>query len=50
MHPDRTLKRKESRSLKYNSYNYPGVTNNVLVQPETYSVLGKHPNIVGVKM
>ncbi|KAH8895871.1 aldolase [Thozetella sp. PMI_491] len=31
-------------------YNYPGVTNNILVQPETYSVLGQHPNIVGVKM
>ncbi|KAF2478203.1 aldolase [Lindgomyces ingoldianus] len=31
-------------------YNYPGVTNNVMVTPETYSILAKHPNIVGCKM
>ncbi|KAH6614404.1 hypothetical protein B0J18DRAFT_403847 [Chaetomium sp. MPI-SDFR-AT-0129] len=31
-------------------YNYPGVTNNVQVLPETYRVLAKHPNIVGCKM
>ncbi|KAK3680436.1 hypothetical protein B0T22DRAFT_177669 [Podospora appendiculata] len=31
-------------------YNYPGVTNNVLVQPETYMDLAAHPNIVGCKM
>lgn len=32
------------------SYNYPGVTNNVLVTPETYTALAQHPNIVGCKM
>ncbi|OIW32749.1 aldolase [Coniochaeta ligniaria NRRL 30616] len=31
-------------------YNYPGVTNNVLVAPETYTALAAHPNIVGCKM
>lgn len=31
-------------------YNYPGVTNNVLVAPETYTALAQHPNIVGCKM
>ncbi|KAK0609911.1 hypothetical protein B0T17DRAFT_621210 [Bombardia bombarda] len=31
-------------------YNYPGVTNNVLVQPETYTSLAAHPKIVGCKM
>ncbi|KAI0126113.1 dihydrodipicolinate synthetase [Xylariales sp. AK1849] len=31
-------------------YNYPGVTNQVLVAPETYTALAKHPNIVGCKM
>ncbi|KAH8913054.1 aldolase [Coniochaeta sp. PMI_546] len=31
-------------------YNYPGVTNNVLVTPETYTTLAAHPNIVGCKM
>lgn len=31
-------------------YNYPGVTNNVTVTPETYRVLAQHPNIVGCKM
>ncbi|KKY29990.1 putative dihydrodipicolinate synthetase family protein [Diaporthe ampelina] len=31
-------------------YNYPGVTNNVLVAPETYSALAQHPKIVGCKM
>ncbi|KAB5540248.1 dihydrodipicolinate synthetase [Coniochaeta sp. 2T2.1] len=31
-------------------YNYPGVTNNVLVTPETYTSLAAHPNIVGCKM
>ncbi|KAK3320285.1 Dihydrodipicolinate synthetase-like protein [Cercophora scortea] len=31
-------------------YNYPGVTNNVLVQPETYVDLAAHRNIVGCKM
>ncbi|KAK3935721.1 putative dihydrodipicolinate synthetase family protein [Diplogelasinospora grovesii] len=31
-------------------YNYPGVTNNVMVQPETYTALARHPNIVGCKM
>ncbi|KAF2676809.1 aldolase [Lentithecium fluviatile CBS 122367] len=31
-------------------YNYPGVTNNVMVTPETYRVLAQHPNIVGCKM
>jgi 2-keto-3-deoxy-L-rhamnonate aldolase len=32
------------------SYNYPGVTNGVMVTPETYRELAQHPNIVGVKM
>lgn len=32
------------------SYNYPGVTNNVMVTPEDYRVLAQHPNIVGCKM
>ncbi|AEO60412.1 Dihydrodipicolinate synthetase-like protein [Thermothelomyces thermophilus ATCC 42464] len=31
-------------------YNYPGVTNNVQVLPETYRTLAKHPKIVGCKM
>ncbi|TDZ16462.1 putative 4-hydroxy-2-oxoglutarate aldolase [Colletotrichum orbiculare MAFF 240422] len=31
-------------------YNYPGVTNNVLVEPDTYQELAQHPNIVGCKM
>ncbi|KAL0258499.1 hypothetical protein SLS55_005994 [Diplodia seriata] len=31
-------------------YNYPGVTNNLLVAPETYVKLAAHPNIVGCKM
>lgn len=32
------------------SYNYPGVTNGVMVTPETYRILAQHPNIVGCKM
>lgn len=36
--------------LTVDSYNYPGVTNNVLVAPETYTSLAAHPNIVGCKM
>ncbi|SPO05157.1 probable dihydrodipicolinate synthase [Cephalotrichum gorgonifer] len=31
-------------------YNYPGVTNGVMVEPDTYSQLAQHPNIVGCKM
>ncbi|KAK7747465.1 hypothetical protein SLS53_001720 [Cytospora paraplurivora] len=31
-------------------YNYPGVTNNVLVAPETYTALAQHPRIVGAKL
>ncbi|OTA69361.1 dihydrodipicolinate synthetase family protein [Hypoxylon sp. EC38] len=31
-------------------YNYPGVTNGLLVTPETYEKLAAHPNIVGCKM
>lgn len=31
-------------------YNYPGVTNGVVVLPETYTSLAKHRNIVGCKM
>lgn len=31
-------------------YNYPGVTNNVVVLPETYTNLAAHPKIVGCKM
>lgn len=33
-----------------NRYNYPGVTNNVIIAPDTYATLAQHPNIVGVKM
>jgi 2-keto-3-deoxy-L-rhamnonate aldolase len=36
--------------LTENRYNYPGVTNNVLVTPESYTILAQHPNIVGCKM
>jgi hypothetical protein len=32
------------------SYNYPGVSNNVMVSPETYAALAAHKNIVGCKM
>lgn len=32
------------------SYNYPGVSNNVVVSPDTYATLAQHPNIVGCKM
>ncbi|CAM1507735.1 Fc.00g045830.m01.CDS01 [Cosmosporella sp. VM-42] len=31
-------------------YNYPGVTNNLIVTPDTYAKLAIHPNIVGCKM
>ncbi|KAL2758334.1 hypothetical protein ACRALDRAFT_1048161 [Sodiomyces alcalophilus JCM 7366] len=31
-------------------YNYPGVTNNLVVSVETYEILAMHPNIVGCKM
>ncbi|CAI6335465.1 unnamed protein product [Periconia digitata] len=31
-------------------YNYPGVTNNVMLTPDTYRTLAQHPNIVGCKM
>ncbi|KAF2746801.1 aldolase [Sporormia fimetaria CBS 119925] len=31
-------------------YNYPGVTNNIMLSPETYRILAQHPNIVGCKM
>ncbi|PSR84022.1 hypothetical protein BD289DRAFT_474522 [Coniella lustricola] len=31
-------------------YNYPGVTNQIIVAPETYTALAQHPNIVGCKM
>jgi 2-keto-3-deoxy-L-rhamnonate aldolase len=31
-------------------YNYPGVTNNIMVSPESYVRLAAHPNIVGCKM
>lgn len=31
-------------------YDYPGVTNNVMVAPDTYAKLASHPNIVGYKM
>ena len=32
------------------SYNYPGVTNNVVVSPDSYATLAAHKNIVGCKM
>lgn len=32
------------------SYNYPGVTNNITLTPDTYRELAQHPNIVGCKM
>jgi 2-keto-3-deoxy-L-rhamnonate aldolase len=31
-------------------YNYPGVTNGVTINPDTYAILAAHPNIVGCKM
>ncbi|KAF2244879.1 aldolase [Trematosphaeria pertusa] len=31
-------------------YNYPGVTNNIMVTPESYRILAQHKNIVGCKM
>src|SRR5262245_59165932 len=31
-------------------YNYPGVTNNVIITPETYRILAQPSNIVGCKM
>ncbi|KAI6781897.1 dihydrodipicolinate synthase [Emericellopsis cladophorae] len=31
-------------------YNYPGVTNNLVVSIKTYETLAAHPNIVGCKM
>lgn len=31
-------------------YNYPGVTNNLIVGMDTYVKLAAHPNIVGCKM
>jgi 2-keto-3-deoxy-L-rhamnonate aldolase len=31
-------------------YNYPGVTNNIMVSLETYTKLAAHPKIVGCKM
>ncbi|TVY83632.1 L-threo-3-deoxy-hexylosonate aldolase [Lachnellula suecica] len=31
-------------------YNYPGVTNNIMIGLETYTALAAHPNIVGCKM
>ncbi|KAI5927722.1 hypothetical protein F4810DRAFT_278938 [Camillea tinctor] len=31
-------------------YNYPGVSNGLMVTPETYEKLAQHPNIVGCKM
>ncbi|KAJ8120940.1 hypothetical protein ONZ43_g2483 [Nemania bipapillata] len=32
------------------SYDYPVVTNNIKVEPSTYEVLARHPNIVGAKL
>lgn len=31
-------------------YNYPGVTNNLVVSIDTYAKLAAHPKIVGCKM
>lgn len=31
-------------------YNYPGVTNNLLISIDSYVKLAQHPNIVGCKM
>ncbi|QDS74303.1 hypothetical protein FKW77_003851 [Venturia effusa] len=31
-------------------YSYPGVTNQIVVEPQTYAHLAQHPNIVGCKM
>ncbi|KAL7906360.1 hypothetical protein GGI35DRAFT_457943 [Trichoderma velutinum] len=31
-------------------YNYPGVTNGLIAEPDTYRALAKHPKIVGCKM
>lgn len=37
-------------TLTFRRYNYPGVTNNLLVGMDTYVKLAAHPNIVGCKM
>ncbi len=41
---------REDEADASDSYNYPGVTNQVVVAPETYTTLAQHPNIVGCKM
>lgn len=41
---------RETFVLMQTRYNYPGVTNNVLVEPDTYKDLAQHPKIVGCKM
>ncbi|KAI6778150.1 uncharacterized protein J7T54_007196 [Emericellopsis cladophorae] len=40
----------ENSPLPILIYNYPGVTNNLVVAVETYVKLASHPNIVGCKM
>jgi 2-keto-3-deoxy-L-rhamnonate aldolase len=37
-------------NIDLSRYNYPGVTNNVMIAPESYIKLVAHPNIVGCKM
>ena len=39
-----------SLMVTLHSYNYPGVTNNIMVGLETYTELAAHSNIVGCKM
>ncbi|KFX98813.1 hypothetical protein O988_04180 [Pseudogymnoascus sp. VKM F-3808] len=34
----------------YDTYNYPGVTNQVFIEPDTYMELATHPNITSCKM
>ena len=34
----------------FNSYHFPGVTNNLYIAPSTFEKLAAHPNIVGTKL
>ena len=36
--------------LTMSRYNYPGVTNNLVISIASYVELAQHPNIVGCKM
>lgn len=40
----------DKTTLPFLIYHYPGVSNGLDVKPETFAVLAKHPQIVGVKL